>query len=569
MKITKYIKTAPFVALLGMLGGCNDFLDQVPDERVYIDSREKVAALLVNAYPKVSMAALVNTRCDNVTDFGSTVDGSQPMGSFDFMVQNFMWRDEIVGGNDTFENFWAGCYEAISVANHALKAIRENGGPEAMPDEYGEALMARAFAHHYLVSLFSYPYESFSADLYPGIPYVTEPEEEPIVQYSRGTVGETYMKIVADIEEGFRYMTGGENFKAPAFHFTRSSAAAFAVRVYSMMGYYSKVIEYANTILPNASEFMVLTDGQGLPMLNTDGSVQRNVSPNDLAFRDIGMRLHPFSTEYMGMSSSESVNGAFGSSKSKANLLITEAVSMIAWSHSFSFVRHGLASADVNRTYLGSNATGGSWTYPIYINSGALDMLYFVPKFRRYYDQSSIDATSFLPYANIPVLRMEEVLLSRAEAYIMTDQYERALADLNMFASNRITNDYYSASRYYDPVAHCLTRDKVVQFYRSAVGSPEHYINKYNDIRGADPEFKKSLILTLLNFREVEFYWEGLRWYDILKWKIPVTHTTSQNSGGTSSTLLPDDDRRVLQLPESVRLAGIEQNQRKNVGEWN
>ena len=40
---------------------CSDFLDKVSDERTQIDSPDKVSALLVNAYPKVSYAAIVNT----------------------------------------------------------------------------------------------------------------------------------------------------------------------------------------------------------------------------------------------------------------------------------------------------------------------------------------------------------------------------------------------------------------------------------------------------------------------------------------------------------------------------
>jgi len=34
-------------------------------------------------------------------------------------------------------------------------------------------------------------------------------------------------------------------------------------------------------------------------------------------------------------------------------------------------------------------------------------------------------------------LRMEEVLLNRAEAYLMLNQYDKAIADLNLYASQR------------------------------------------------------------------------------------------------------------------------------------
>lgn len=540
---------------------CADFLDTVPDERMEINTPEKVSALLVNAYPNVSLAAILNTRCDNVTDFGADLTGSQPVPLFDFMGQNFLWRDVIAGGNDTFDAFWAGCYSAIAAANHALEAIEKLGGAEALPEQYGEALMARAFAHLYLVTLFSHCYDPGSAAIYPGIPYVEVPEDRPVQEYERKTVQYTYDKIEKDIAEGFPYMTDGGIYKAPAYHFTTRSAVGLACRFYLMKKDYNRVIEYANMLIPMPSQFTDVTDAEGKPVYNQDGTPCRNVSADDAASRFARGNFHPVASEYINMSSADDISAAFNSSRRKANLLITEATSSIAWSQSLYYQRYAMSRSDFDRTFLAANATGtGQWTYPVFGGDSPSGSYLFVPKYEKYYDQSSIDATNFIPYANIPVLRMEEVLLGRIEAFIMTDRYDEAIADMNVFAATRVTGD----SGAYDIRQHCITRDKLLSLYGSQAADSEHYINKYNTVEGTDTRLKKALILALLNFREVEFNWEGLRWLDIVRWNIPVTHKTS---GGAAATMYPDDDRRVLQLPESVQLSGLELNPRTNVGD--
>ena len=53
---------------------------------------------------------------------------------------------------------------------------------------------------------------------------------------------------------------------------------------------------------------------------------------------------------------------------------------------------------------------------------------------------------------------------------------------------------------------------------------------------------------------------EGLRWFDIKRFQIPVTHVL-QN--GTPITLEADDDRKVLQIPQAaIDVGGLEPNPR-------
>ena len=55
---------------------------------------------------------------------------------------------------------------------------------------------------------------------------------------------------------------------------------------------------------------------------------------------------------------------------------------------------------------------------------------------------------------------------------------------------------------------------------------------------------------------------EGLRYWDMVKYKEPVEHETIL---GDVNTLYPKDDRWVIQLPQTVLLSGVEPNPRTNL----
>ena len=62
-----------------------------------------------------------------------------------------------------------------------------------------------------------------------------------------------------------------------------------------------------------------------------------------------------------------------------------------------------------------------------------------------------------------------------------------------------------------------------------------------------------------------QFIHEGMRWFDILRYKMAVTHATSPGPSGAVTvlaTLTADDPRKVLQIPASTSLAGLEPNPR-------
>src|SRR5690606_16279055 len=113
----------------------------------------------------------------------------------------------------------------------------------------GEALLARAYAHFMLVTLYARAYDPADADQHPGIPYVKEPGTVVQAKYDRGTVAQVYEEIQKDIEEGLPLISDAA-YTVPKFHFNRQAAHAFAARFFLFKRDWNKVIEHANAIFP-------------------------------------------------------------------------------------------------------------------------------------------------------------------------------------------------------------------------------------------------------------------------------------------------------------------------------
>ena len=550
-----------FLVTLGLAlsAGCSEFLDTVPDNRTTIDTPKKISQLLATAYPDRTYMTLIEHRCDGYTDFGSTFQGMQPDAAFDNVVSAFLW-DEFTrseSGNDTNEQYWTSAYNAIAVANHALEAIEQLPDPGAASLQKGEALLARAYAHFCLLTLFADFFDTNNLAANPGIPYVTEPETVVIKHYDRETAAQTLEHVLKDLEEGMQLVGGSSDYDQPKFHFTRDAAAALGARIALFSRNYNDVIRYANMLLPTPTQHFALSYTDDTPVLNADGSPAQGVDPNDAADQFMRSNLHDWRT-YIKSGNPDQMGTDFTSASANANLLLTECVTL-AYREMVgtAYVRHAMERTAMV-TLLTENVTGDPWIFQNVAYQWNGGRTYWLPKF---YEDFKIDnpvAQTGVPYSKCALLRLEEVLLARAEAYAMLGNYDGALDDLNMFAACRIDDYAYGPNTLY--------KDKLTDYYTAQLNAPDHFINSaYNAGRfkaGDEGNVQKALILTVLDFRRIEFLYEGIRYWDVLRWNIPVTHTTID---GATSTLTPDDDRRILQIPQIATASGIQLNDMVNI----
>jgi hypothetical protein len=491
----KKMKWLLAAVLLVTFPGCSDYLEHLPDQRTILDSPEKVAELLTSAYPHANYITFMEAMSDNAQDKG--VSASDVVNAEPWKFNDVPSRSE-----DTPDFYWQAAYAAIAVANHALEAIENADDPESYSASKGEALVARAYAHFMLVTIFCRVYDPATAATDPGIPYVTKPEKVVVKKYERKTVAFVYEQIEKDLLEGLPLIdnTSYED-RAPKYHFTTAAAHAFATRFYLFKREYERVVEHANLVFP-------------------DGNIAQNLRPiNSEAYQSMEPLVKQ--AEYTKATQS-------------SNILLVEAPSV--WGRSLRGYRFGFNYNLLQTLVWGDNPTGGLFAYTFYGNETSL----FTPKFREHFVKTDPNANFGIPYNMIPLFTAEEVLFNRAEAYTKLGAYDEALQDLNDFASQRIVvND--TDKPYYDPELHTLTQKRVRDFYQTA-------------------DTQAALVSTILSFKRVEFLFEGLRWMDILRHKIPVTHKTIDNS--VNVTIGPNDPRRVVQLPQEAQVSGLELNPR-------
>ena len=489
----KIIQYAFLLAIASSAASCKKFLDKEPDNRTHITTPDQVSQLLTSAYPQGSYVMFCEAMSDNAEDKNGGGTGD---ADFDRMNRQAYRYDVIEATPDIGDSpdfYWNACYHAIAAANQALEIINASSNKAQLSAQRGEALMARAYAHFMLVTLFAKAYDAATAASDPGIPYVTAPEKVVFAKYERKTVAYVYDMIEKDLKEGYPLINESIYGTAPKFHFNKQASAAFAARFYLFKKDYASVINYAANALP--------------------GTTADNLRPWNTTLAD---------AQYLDLAS------LYARATLKGNLLLQEIPSV--WGRYFPSVRYGMGVNVYNKTLGAVNVTGWYYAYTVY---GADPTVYNIPKFYEYFVSDNINSPTGYPYIALPLLTAEEALLNRAEAYTRTNNKAAAINDLNAFISKNIQD--YSAT------TDNVTTQKIVNYYKMPA-----------DTLGA-------MVNAALDFKKAFFIQEGLRWFDILRLKIPVVHTTAT---GETITLGADDKRRALQLPTLTKQAGLEPNVR-------
>lgn len=497
-------------ALLGIVvsSGCNKFLDKEPDNRAKLNSPEKVSMLLATAYPQANYMAFAEAASDNANDKGK--------GSFSYVnADPYMFRDVRANQQDSPEAFWGACYTAIAAANLALEAIGEAPDQQMYAAQKGEALVARAFNHFMLVTFFSKVYNADNPaenKVNPGIPYVKVPETVVIKQYTRTTVDSVYNEIERDLLAGLPLIKD-ETYSVPRYHFNKAAAHAFAARFYLFKKEYQKVIDHASQVAPGGN------------------------------FTTI---MRPWNTTYRNMTYNE-LWAVYQAASQPANLLLTETSSL--WGRSYYTYQYSLDSKKRDTVINQSSAvTTGNWAMRNQMYTAGTNN-YMIPKIQEYFVKVSVNAEIGWPYVMVPFLTAEEALFNRAEANAHLGNYSAAISDLNAYISMHIQN--------YNPATHNIDLTKITSYYTA--GNP---YNPMASILAAtqNDATKAAVVANVLDFKRAEFVFEGMRWFDIIRYNIPVYHYDVVKN--VAYVLEPDSKMRVFQIPESARLSGVELNPR-------
>ena len=536
MKIKNIIyKGSLMLASVAILASCADQLDTLPDNRTTLDTPKKIAGLLVTAYPDRTPTLFNEWMSDNTDYMGAQNSQGNRGGD-----QYFFWQEQTEGGNDSPEQVWMLYYEGIYKANEALAAIEDQGGPknDILRNSKGEALLIRAYDHFILANEFCRPYNGKTSTKDAGLYYATGIADFSAAaeQSNRGTVADVYAKIAADIEAGIPLLN--DTYEVPKYHFNKQAAYAFATRFYLYYEKWEKAKEYADKLLgsnPAASlrDYRAL---QAMPLSKSDQAVK--------------------------------IAEAYCSASADCNLLVQTSVSnagmaLAPWLISKRYtLTNYLAETEL---FQSNNIWGTSsnliWK-PFTVNQGESNFALLMKLPREFEVVNTTTGTGFLHTLNVD-FTMDEALLNRAEAEIMLGQNDAACADMTIWMKNffntNVTLTPTSVQTFFKAVPYAYAdAAKMVPSFKKHI-SPRFTID-------AEGSVQESLLQCLLNFRRIETVHQGMRWMDIRRYNIEIPRRLIGANGRPSKNLdwlEKDDPRQVVQIPQSIREAGVAGNPAK------
>lgn len=286
---------------------------------------------------------------------------------------------------------WNNAYQAITYACNVINAIDEYDATteadvtQAMVNHLkAENLFVRALAHFDLVRTYAQPYNHQPDG--PGVPIVLVTE---IAEPARSTVKEVHEQVVADLKEAISLFStdfAHEGAADPKAFASKAAAEALLARVSLYMSNYADAITYATNVIESGNYALYTTDeypavwgtdGAGEIIMEVYGSILQSNNPY---WEEVGYILDP--------------DGSYGDVCATNELL-------------------GLfAPGDVRASVFKQNSEG---------------------KFADYWWPNKYPGKAGdTRQNNIPVLRISEMYLIRAEANLAAGNNAAALADFNM-----------------------------------------------------------------------------------------------------------------------------------------
>lgn len=506
------------------LASCDSYLDKLPDDRAEVNSLDKAKKFLVSAYPNHSTNFVFYMSSDNVTDNG-VLYVAQPN------QQNaYKWQPIETEGNDDPKAVWNANYEAVAVANMALEALAGEESADAQALR-AEALLCRAFAMFQNANMFCMAWNDSKADEYLGIPY---PKVAGESVNERGTLRQTYENINADIEAALPLLNDGY-LTVPKYHFNQKAAYAFAARFNLFYQNWDKAIEYATKALGgNPSSLMRDMDSYAT-LAGVDDIHNKWIRSGEncnLMFVDA---VSTNGRAHMGDSRYKRFNH-------NRDIITTQTMwAKTPWSNNKSSAEEN-ALQEARRMY-GSNQA------------------VYIPSLNE--DFEIKDKINLTGYAHVvdPVFTGDETILTRAEAYIMKKDYDKALADMNTWLTAHcdVTSPKFLTLTV-DNINTTLDAIRMTEVPSRAVS--EESIKKPLNPQGFSVEegTQTNMIYVVLQMRRITTMYQGQRWLDIKRWGIEFTHHLD---GEDNLVFKAGDLRGAIQLPYDVIEAGLEPNPRE------
>ena len=538
------------VALIG-LSSCKDFLETIPDTRVYLQNLDQLEQLLVTAYADNSYTVVGELSSDNVDDLNSP-DATGIRFNYSpsdrYHEQLYSWKDVTynISEQNSPSAVWQSYYAAIAAANAVIEKVDEieatgliEGKAMDARDKArlaavkGEAHLIRAYHHYILAQVFCMPYrgpELSKTEL--GIPYATKPETSLQPHYERGTLQETYDKIEADLLIGLANVSD-DFYDVPKYHFNVAAANAFAARFYLAKREYEKVVKYATASFKG-----------------NDPATMRN------DFWDLADEFYD----------EDEAARYYTSVERPGNYMLIDTYN--TWLRSFGYRFWTHRDAATGTIY----GPGPTWSRLMPCFGSHLygsDNYGYILSCNCWEQFEYTDKIAGIGYVHMVrnEFTSQETLLFRAEANIFLGNLDAAFDDLWLWNHEHILQKELKTN--YGTLDE-LEKSDITSFYtladRVRPTSTAYPIVRKFHIDEVCPSDKYKVtnqnepyLQCVQHFRRIQTVHMGQRWFDIKRYGFSISHKWGKDE---VLVLEPCDKRYAIQIPDEVIGAGLERNPR-------
>jgi hypothetical protein len=237
--------------LLGSLASCNNKLNVQPvstiDSATAFNNSSDVQAALVGCYTGLQSINLYGGYLQFLNDLVADNGDESFVGTFTQPQE--AQRKALLITNSQVSATWLSAYDAINRTNNVLANLGKLDTPAQQASAEGEAKFIRSLVYFDLVRTFGKAWNDGTPASNLGVPLVLTPtltvaDAQPV---ARNTVAEVYAQVITDLTTAEARLTTGGPLNA--FSATRYACAGLLARVYLQQGNYPAAAAAANRAL--------------------------------------------------------------------------------------------------------------------------------------------------------------------------------------------------------------------------------------------------------------------------------------------------------------------------------
>lgn len=227
--------------------------DSIPEESVFADDAS-IKKALIGAYDVMTGDYLLNGDLQLYSELLGAGGEIRWDGTYDQPNQIFL--KTMLINNDWIASTWQDAYKAINICNNIIASI-DKVNKKDRDRIKGEALFIRGDMYFELVNYFAKPYSAGNITTNPGVQLVTTPTQggtSEVNYVKRSTVAETYDLILSDLTQA-ESLLPEESLPASErnIHANKFCAEFVLSRVYLQMEDYTTARDKADDIINNGS----------------------------------------------------------------------------------------------------------------------------------------------------------------------------------------------------------------------------------------------------------------------------------------------------------------------------